>query len=49
MRGVLFVAISINLAPQLVSFIHAKLESGRYYSADDVIAEALRLMGQLSA
>ncbi len=36
--------ISISLTPELVGFIKAKVESGRYTSTSEVIREALRLL-----
>ena len=38
--------ISITLPPELVSFIQAKVETGRYGSTSDVVQEALRLLAQ---
>lgn len=35
---------SVSLKPELVDLIKAKVESGRYASADDVVREALRLL-----
>ena len=35
---------SVSLEPELVDLIKAKVESGRYASADDVVREALRLL-----
>ena len=36
--------ISISLAPELVGLIKAKVDSGRYNSTSEVVAEALRLL-----
>jgi antitoxin ParD1/3/4 len=35
---------SVSLKPELVDLIKAKVESGRYASADDVVREALQLL-----
>ena len=35
---------SVSLKPELVDLIKAKVDSGRYASADDVVREALRLL-----
>ncbi len=36
--------ISISLTPELVSMIKARVASGRYTSASEVVREALRLL-----
>jgi antitoxin ParD1/3/4 len=36
--------ISISLTPEFVSFIRAKVKSGRYTSTSEVVREALRLL-----
>lgn len=36
--------ISISLTPELLDFIKAKVESGRYTSTSEVVREALRLL-----
>jgi len=36
--------MNISLPPELVKLVHAKVESGRYASASEVIREALRAM-----
>jgi antitoxin ParD1/3/4 len=36
--------ISLSLSPELVGIVEAKIESGRFASASDVIREALRLL-----
>jgi antitoxin ParD1/3/4 len=36
--------ISISLPPELVGFIEAEVESGRFASTSDVVREALRLL-----
>jgi antitoxin ParD1/3/4 len=36
--------ISISLTPELVGLIKAKVDSGRYTSASEVVREALRLL-----
>ena len=35
--------LSISLTPELVGMIEAKVESGRYRSASEVVSDALRL------
>ena len=37
--------MNIHLTPELEHFVQAKVESGRYNSASEVVREALRLMG----
>ena len=36
--------VSISLPPELVAFLQAKVEAGRYGSTSEVISEALRLL-----
>ena len=36
--------VSISLPPELVAFLQAKVETGRYGSTGEVISEALRLL-----
>ncbi len=36
--------MNVNLTPQLEQMVRAKVESGRYSSASEVVREALRLM-----
>jgi antitoxin ParD1/3/4 len=36
--------ISISLTPELLGFVKAKVESGRYTSTSEVVREALRLL-----
>jgi len=36
--------VNVSLTPELERFVQAKVESGRYYSASEVIREALRLL-----
>ncbi len=36
--------ISISLTPELLGLVKAKVESGRYTSASEVVREALRLL-----
>ena len=36
--------VSISLTPELVGLIEAKIASGRYASASEVVREALRLL-----
>jgi antitoxin ParD1/3/4 len=38
--------MNINLTPELEQLVHAKVQSGRYNSASEVVREALRLMEQ---
>jgi len=36
--------VNVSLTPELERFVQAKVESGRYNSASEVIREALRLL-----
>ena len=36
----------VSLTPELVQYIRAKVDSGRYLSASEVVREALRLLEQ---
>jgi antitoxin ParD1/3/4 len=36
--------MNVSLTPQLEEFVNAKVESGRYTSASEVVREALRLL-----
>ena len=36
--------MNVSLTPELKSYVQAKVESGRYASASEVMREALRLM-----
>jgi antitoxin ParD1/3/4 len=36
--------MNVSLTPELESFVQAKVQSGRYTSASEVIREALRLL-----
>ncbi|MBV8553144.1 MAG: type II toxin-antitoxin system ParD family antitoxin [Acidobacteriaceae bacterium] len=36
--------MNVSLTPELEKFINAKVESGRYHSASEVVREALRLL-----
>jgi antitoxin ParD1/3/4 len=36
--------ISISLTPELIGFIKARVDSGRYTSTSEVVREALRLL-----
>jgi len=36
--------MNVSLTPELEQFVSAKVESGRYNSASEVVREALRLM-----
>ena len=36
--------MNVSLTPELERFVNAKVESGRYHSASDVVIEALRLL-----
>jgi len=38
--------MNINLTPELEQLVQAKVQSGRYNSASEVVREALRLMEQ---
>ncbi len=38
--------MNIHLTPELEQFVHAKVQSGRYDSASEVVREALRLMAE---
>lgn len=38
--------MNVNLSPQLEAMVKAKVASGRYTSASEVVREALRLMEQ---
>ena len=38
--------MNFHLTPELEQLVHAKVESGRYNSASEVVREALRLMEQ---
>ena len=38
--------MNVHLTPELEQFVHAKVQSGRYNSASEVVREALRLMEQ---
>jgi antitoxin ParD1/3/4 len=37
--------MNVSLTPELEQFVQAKLKSGRYNSASEVVREALRLLG----
>lgn len=37
--------MNVSLTPELERFVQAKVESGRYTSASEVVREALRLLG----
>jgi antitoxin ParD1/3/4 len=37
-------AVNVSLTPQLEEFVAAKVQSGRYNSASEVVREALRLL-----
>lgn len=39
-------ALSISLTPQLENMVRAKIDSGMYSSASEVVREALRLMDE---
>jgi antitoxin ParD1/3/4 len=39
--------MNVNLTPQLEELVRAKVESGLYNSASEVVREALRLMDEL--
>lgn len=36
--------MNVSLTPELDSYVHGKVESGRYTSASEVVRESLRLM-----
>lgn len=36
--------MNVSLTPELEKFVSAKVESGRYHSASEVVREALRLL-----
>lgn len=36
--------MNVSLTPELEQLVHAKVETGRYLSASDVVREALRLL-----
>lgn len=38
--------MNVSLTPELESYVQAKVETGRYTSASEVIREALRLLEQ---
>ncbi len=38
--------MNISLTPELEKFVSAKVQSGRYNSASEVVREALRLLGE---
>lgn len=38
--------MNVNLTPQLEELVRAKVDSGMYTSASEVVREALRLMGE---
>ncbi len=39
-------ALNVSLTPELPAFVAAKVETGRYRSASQVVREALRLLEQ---
>ena len=41
--------MSVNLAPQLEEDIKKRVESGLYHDANEVVSEALRLLGEKEA
>jgi antitoxin ParD1/3/4 len=41
--------MNVSLTPELENFVSAKVESGRYNSASEVVREALRLLEQHEA
>jgi antitoxin ParD1/3/4 len=38
--------VNVSLTPELEKLVHAKVQSGRYNSASEVVREALRLLEQ---
>ncbi|HEY3329018.1 MAG TPA: type II toxin-antitoxin system ParD family antitoxin [Capsulimonadaceae bacterium] len=38
--------MNVNLTPELEDIVHAKVRTGRYNSASEVVREALRLMDE---
>lgn len=40
------VTLNVSLTPELERFVSAKVESGRYQSASEVVREGLRLLEQ---
>ncbi len=38
--------MNINIAPEFESFVNAKLESGTYCSASELVGDALRLLAE---
>jgi len=36
--------MNVSLTPELEQFVNAKVQSGRYHSASEVVREALRLL-----
>ena len=38
--------MNVHLTPELEQLVHAKVQTGRYNSASEVVREALRLMEQ---
>lgn len=43
-RSAVQVGMNVSLTPELEKFVSAKVESGRYNSASEVVREALRLL-----
>ena len=41
--------MNVSLTPELEKFVNAKVESGRYNSANEVVREALRLLEEHDA
>jgi len=41
--------MNVSLTPELEKFVNAKVESGRYNSASEVVREALRLLEEHDA
>jgi len=41
--------VNVSLTPELEKFVSAKVESGRYNSASEVVREALRLLEEHEA